>query len=105
MSITTIQCEQCRIDAREGPYLGRTGLCPTHHESAYQEHLRDIERLQRAEAEIKRLAEPARLSHCRCGRPVFYAIDDQTPYCPACEYGPCATCDCVPKPATDKELV
>ena len=41
---------------------------------------------------------------CRCGRPAVYLNrrvgseikPDPTPYCEACEYGPCATCDCVP---------
>lgn len=40
---------------------------------------------------------------CRCGRPAVYLNrrvgdeirPDPTPYCSACEYQPCATCDCV----------
>lgn len=32
---------------------------------------------------------------CRCGRPVFYALDNPIPLCPACEFMPAATCDCV----------
>jgi len=40
-------------------------------------------------------AKPPSLK-CRCGRPVFLALDDLTPYCPGCEFGPCETCDCAP---------
>jgi hypothetical protein len=47
------------------------------------------------------LAESRRTGlRCRCGRPAFFAVDDPTPYCPSCEYQPCATCDCVSPTAT-----
>lgn len=49
---------------------------------------------------------------CRCGRPIFYATGNPTPYCPGCEYMNAATCDCSPVetpeamngPAVDGEM-
>lgn len=32
---------------------------------------------------------------CRCGRPAYLGASDGVPRCPACEYLPCETCDCV----------
>lgn len=42
------------------------------------------------------LAGPTVRAVCKCGRFAFFALNDPTPYCPACEYQPCETCDCVP---------
>lgn len=36
------------------------------------------------------------ITTCRCGRPAYLGASDGVPRCPACEYLPCETCDCVP---------
>ena len=51
-------------------------------------------------------ANPVRVTRtetCRCGRPAVYLATwggghsgEALPYCPACEYQPCGTCDCAP---------